>query len=221
MWFSGLRGGVAFALASVSFMRHDFPQRCGGLPEGADCPFPADMTDSQGMLQTTMIIAMFTIFVFGGCITSVAIRLDVLAPKQEKDVVQELNKRMTSVTRASMAGQTWKAMLETVTNDTVGHDGQVKSSGQLELAKGSSDWRQYPSHDADHNHDAAGGDHSLLEYYSSGLAAAHGSPQGDDANGIPLSRTCPAPASASEPQYVDPFSHPFGVERAHTSHLMV
>ena len=64
MWFSGLRGGVAFALASLSYLRDDFGQRCGGLPEGADCPY--EMTDSIATLQCTMLIAVFTIFVFGG-----------------------------------------------------------------------------------------------------------------------------------------------------------
>ena len=74
MWFSGLRGGVAFALASVSYGNGDFPQTCGGLEpivaaaKGIDCR--AD--DSTAMLQTTIIIAAFTIFVFGGTITDVA-----------------------------------------------------------------------------------------------------------------------------------------------------
>jgi len=31
MWFSGLRGGVAFALASVSYVAGDFPSTCGGF----------------------------------------------------------------------------------------------------------------------------------------------------------------------------------------------
>ena len=31
MWFSGLRGGVAFALASVSFGNQDFGEHCGGV----------------------------------------------------------------------------------------------------------------------------------------------------------------------------------------------
>ena len=75
MWFSGLRGGVAFALASVSYGDADFPQHCGGLtPEvakrlyGMEC----ELDDSTAMLQTTIVIAAFTIFVFGGTITDVA-----------------------------------------------------------------------------------------------------------------------------------------------------
>jgi solute carrier family 9 (sodium/hydrogen exchanger), member 8 len=60
MWFSGLRGGVAFALASVSFANNDFPTVCGGLTpearaERAECA--GDVTDSQAMLQVTLIIA--------------------------------------------------------------------------------------------------------------------------------------------------------------------
>ena len=31
MWFAGLRGGVAFAIASVSLHRLDFPAHCGGV----------------------------------------------------------------------------------------------------------------------------------------------------------------------------------------------
>ena len=31
MWFSGLRGGVAFAIASVGFANSDFGSVCGGL----------------------------------------------------------------------------------------------------------------------------------------------------------------------------------------------
>ena len=54
MWFSGLRGGVAFALAAVSYGNTDFPQRCGGIPD-----FPAEycgddnMSDSLAILQAT------------------------------------------------------------------------------------------------------------------------------------------------------------------------
>jgi NhaP-type Na+/H+ or K+/H+ antiporter len=35
MWLAGLRGGVAFAIASASMRRLDFPARCGGRPDGA------------------------------------------------------------------------------------------------------------------------------------------------------------------------------------------
>lgn len=54
MWFSGLRGGVAFALAAVSYGNADFPQRCGGI---ADFPERycggSDMSDSLAILQAT------------------------------------------------------------------------------------------------------------------------------------------------------------------------
>ena len=80
MWFSGLRGGVAFALASVSYAAKDFAASCGGIDpaQAALDPNCTDMTDSLAILQTTLIIASFTIFVFGGAITDLAICLKVL-----------------------------------------------------------------------------------------------------------------------------------------------
>jgi sodium/hydrogen exchanger 8 len=96
MWFSGLRGGVAFAIASVGFAQRDFTSACGGLTEAqleealagrgawvGYCDTPG-MSDSLAVLQTTLIIAVFTIFVFGGLITEVAVALDVLTPKHLK-----------------------------------------------------------------------------------------------------------------------------------------
>ena len=85
MWFSGLRGGVAFALASVSFASRDFSDDCGGLsPEdkaaSSYCGH-AGMSDSLAILQTTLIIATFTIFVFGGAITELAVAGGVLNKK--------------------------------------------------------------------------------------------------------------------------------------------
>merc|ERR1711871_1484264 len=80
MWFSGLRGGVAFALAAVSYAAKDFPTSCGGLSREAAAANPTceGMTDSLAILQTTLVIAAFTIFVFGGAITDLAICLNVL-----------------------------------------------------------------------------------------------------------------------------------------------
>ena len=78
MWFSGLRGGVAFALASKLFSDHAFPAKCGGLPAGAECPYGGD--DTQAILQATLLIAVFTIFVFGGAITKVPILAAHVAP---------------------------------------------------------------------------------------------------------------------------------------------
>jgi sodium/hydrogen exchanger 8 len=97
MWFSGLRGGVAFALASVSYAARDFGAVCGGLPESqrANNAYCSEgMSDSLAILQTTLIIATFTIFVFGGSITKLAIACDVLEKKtdekeEEEDVEKE------------------------------------------------------------------------------------------------------------------------------------
>ncbi|KAJ1635052.1 Cation/H+ exchanger, partial [Pavlovales sp. CCMP2436] len=54
IWFSGLRGGVAFAIAAAGFQRGDF----GG--------------DSILVLQTTLMVAFITIFLMGGLITDLA-----------------------------------------------------------------------------------------------------------------------------------------------------
>lgn len=127
MWFSGLRGGVAFALASVSYMANDFPQRCGGLSgEALEAATAAgkchrSMTDSLAIMQTTLLIAgapqhllnprfalvpprasaseltttllapgaAFTIFVFGGAITEVAVTCKVLEKKKKAPVKEE------------------------------------------------------------------------------------------------------------------------------------
>ena len=95
MWFSGLRGGVAFALASVSFAHKDFNVACGGLTREqirGHLDMCAGTTDSLAIMQTTLIIAAFTIFVFGGAITDLAIALDVLEKKGSKDGKKEEEK---------------------------------------------------------------------------------------------------------------------------------
>eukprot|EP00310_Coccolithus_braarudii_P024059 CAMPEP_0183356842 /NCGR_PEP_ID=MMETSP0164_2-20130417/45219_1 /TAXON_ID=221442 /ORGANISM="Coccolithus pelagicus ssp braarudi, Strain PLY182g" /LENGTH=559 /DNA_ID=CAMNT_0025530345 /DNA_START=22 /DNA_END=1701 /DNA_ORIENTATION=- len=80
MWWSGLRGGVAFAIAANVYGQHAFPQSCGGLPlEQRVGPACEGHTDGEAILQITMLIAVFTIIVFGGSITVVANKLGVLA----------------------------------------------------------------------------------------------------------------------------------------------
>jgi len=62
LWFSGLRGGVAFAIAVVNFADNEFPEN----------------ENSLQILQTTLFVALFTIFIFGGAITKLSIYLGVL-----------------------------------------------------------------------------------------------------------------------------------------------
>ena len=87
IWFSGLRGGVAFAIAAASYGDLDFPTRCGGWkPSNSDEPWPRwcseGMNDSLAILQTTMLIAIFTILAFGSTARDVAIFSRVLQPKR-------------------------------------------------------------------------------------------------------------------------------------------
>merc|ERR1719199_154677 len=69
IWFSGLRGGVAFAIAAVSYAKNDFPEN----------------GDSLAILQTTLLVAAFTIFVMGGGITNLAIYFEVLESKEAQE----------------------------------------------------------------------------------------------------------------------------------------
>jgi len=89
MWFSGLRGGVAFALASVSYGDADFPARCGGLDPEVAAAQQCRLDDSTAILQTTIMIAAFTIFVFGGTITDVAKASGILKPTSKEGIAQE------------------------------------------------------------------------------------------------------------------------------------
>jgi len=76
MWWSGLRGGVAFALAAKIYSDNNFPAKCGGGAGLAGCN--PTMSDSEAILQTTMLIAALTIFVFGGSITWIATKAGVM-----------------------------------------------------------------------------------------------------------------------------------------------
>lgn len=91
IWFSGLRGGVAFAIAAASFGDSDFGTRCGGWVRDvgdaeaeADAPShcPEGSTDSLAILQATLIIAVFTIIAFGSPSRDVAVACKVLQAKR-------------------------------------------------------------------------------------------------------------------------------------------
>ena len=85
IWFSGLRGGVAFALAAASYEARDFPARCGGRPalaavagdaQGEGVLFshcPPELNDSLAIVQVTLLLAVFTIFVLGAAARDVAL----------------------------------------------------------------------------------------------------------------------------------------------------
>ncbi|KAL1529542.1 hypothetical protein AB1Y20_000487 [Prymnesium parvum] len=87
MWLSGLRGGVAFAIAAVSFEHMDFPEQCGGFPrehcgDGDFWEHSQVPNDSTAVLQMTMLVAVFTIFVFGGCMPMIARVCGVVLPQE-------------------------------------------------------------------------------------------------------------------------------------------
>ena len=82
-----------------------------------------------------MLIAVFTIFVFGGAITKVAITLNVLEDKDKKanspDLLHALDSRMSVfTTEAGGFGSGWKAVLETMTHDSIDESGAVDRKGQ-------------------------------------------------------------------------------------------
>ena len=87
LWWSGLRGGVAFALATSSYGYGDFRQHCGGARGKAHafCPEGHSMTDSLAILQCTLIVATTSIFLLGGSIKNVAQWCGVL--ERDRDVV--------------------------------------------------------------------------------------------------------------------------------------
>lgn len=66
--FSGLRGGVAFAIAAVAYERGEF----------------AANGDALVVLQTTLMVALFTIFVLGGTVTDLAKVTGILETNENK-----------------------------------------------------------------------------------------------------------------------------------------
>jgi len=147
MWFSGLRGGVAFALASVSYGRMDFARHCGGIEtnDGVECT--GELNDSLAIMQVTMLIAVFTIFIFGGSITRVC---------QICDVIDKTKKIRKNPNRRPVVENTHNYLLELLTYDKVyreeatqrfegGLDGTAK---QLVETPAEANWREL----ADVNH---------------------------------------------------------------------
>ena len=105
MWFSGLRGGVAFALAAGIYAEAKFPETCGGAPErGPEHNCVPAMSDGLAMLQATLLIAAMTIFVFGGAITSVCRWGQVLEDKNARRWKRP--RRATARRSASSRGST-------------------------------------------------------------------------------------------------------------------
>ncbi|EOD36562.1 transmembrane Na+/H+ exchanger [Emiliania huxleyi CCMP1516] len=133
MWFSGLRGGVAFALASESPFCSDnehndslamMQARCGEMrgDAGRCGEVRGDMhTDSLAMMQATMLIACFTIFVFGGAITTICIYFDVLEPKKGAEstarskMLSAMHQQKTSTQLMVDDGHNW--LLKMLTNE--------------------------------------------------------------------------------------------------------
>jgi len=103
MWWSGLRGGVAFALASASFGYGDFNAHCGGFSKWGHkahsdhCPEGRAMTDGLAILQTTLLIGALSIFFLGGSIKDVALCCGVL--KSPRSVAQGQGVRQHRYTR--------------------------------------------------------------------------------------------------------------------------
>lgn len=84
VWLSGLRGGVAFAIAGVLFKSRAFPGHCGGvtkrhsLAAQEGCLGAAVPNDGEAILQMTMLIAVFTTFCLGGAMPTIARRCGLI-----------------------------------------------------------------------------------------------------------------------------------------------
>ena len=102
IWWSGLRGGVAFALASAIFAHRDFDQHCGGLARDAvgashyhgwsrHCSegprTKHSMTDGLAILQVTLLIATCSIFFLGGTIKRVSEACGVVKGHRDGDAL--------------------------------------------------------------------------------------------------------------------------------------
>ena len=87
MWFSGLRGGVAFAsppspsATRTSRALRRRPPRT--RTAGGALHRPVDDRLARGT-ETTLLVAVFTIFAFGGAITDVSLRLSILSDRRRR-----------------------------------------------------------------------------------------------------------------------------------------
>eukprot|EP00967_Tisochrysis_lutea_P129744 scaffold223477_cov27-Tisochrysis_lutea.AAC.2 len=77
LWFSGLRGGVAFAIAAAAYGDSSFPAPC----EATHTCTGEELSPGLAILQATLLIAVFTIVAFGGPIKDVAVCCDVIASR--------------------------------------------------------------------------------------------------------------------------------------------
>ncbi|KAG8466634.1 hypothetical protein KFE25_008013 [Diacronema lutheri] len=88
--FCGLRGGVAFAIAAAAYERGDFATR----------------GDSLAILQTTLMVAFFTIFVLGGLAADVAKAAAILDAQRARG--GEAAARSSSTTEPRSRLQAWE-----------------------------------------------------------------------------------------------------------------
>jgi len=81
LWFSGLRGGVAFAIAAAAYGDKSFPAAC----EATNSCTGDELSPGLAILQATLLIAVFTIVAFGGPIKDVAFCCNVIGAKPQPD----------------------------------------------------------------------------------------------------------------------------------------
>ena len=153
IWFSGLRGGVAFAIASASYAGNDFGTACGGLAnvteDATHCA--AGVEDGLAIMQVTLLIALFSIFVFGSASRDMAVACRVLDTPLTSSLSEE-----SSVAAGAMADAAADLAPSTGRWHRF-HTGYLKPALVLRDAPHSSDADGTATRDAPHA-DADGGD---------------------------------------------------------------